>query len=155
MTDNYESKVQPASPEAVGQVERLLATTDAMVWAEEWCASATKIVAEGRSLIDPGWMVTWFANAIETARSAERDRIVEQIAGHPVTIDMSRILEASEPSIIDVTRELVERSARDGFKPKPKGRCPHCGSSDWTGKHFDTWQCGECRNWYTVEEMQS
>lgn len=46
---------------------KLLATTDASVWASEFCAMAAA------GTIDPtdfGLMVGWFANAIETGRAA-------------------------------------------------------------------------------------
>lgn len=56
----------------------LLATTDAMVWAKEFCRtfSGQKVVAEDEELppnshtkaLDPGAVVGWFANAIETAK---------------------------------------------------------------------------------------
>lgn len=48
--------------------DELLSTTDAMVWAREWVRIATRLQAEGQSLLDEGWMVGWFANAMETAR---------------------------------------------------------------------------------------
>ncbi len=48
----------------------LHATTDAQVWAKAWCETATIAVGEGRSLIDEGWMIGWFANAIEAGRTA-------------------------------------------------------------------------------------
>lgn len=50
----------------------VLQTTDAAVWAEEWCRIARDIEAsdDGRQVIDEGWMIGWFANAIETGRSA-------------------------------------------------------------------------------------
>lgn len=47
----------------------LYATTDAMVWAEEFC----RIVREnGIDCTDEGFMVGWFANAIEIGRDASR-----------------------------------------------------------------------------------
>lgn len=51
------------------RVQRLYATTDAQVWAREWCAVACQIEAadDGRTVIDEGWMISWFANAIQTA----------------------------------------------------------------------------------------
>jgi len=52
---------------------RLHSTTDAQVWAEEWCKVAREIAdaAEpGRQVIDEGWMIGWFANAIEIGRAA-------------------------------------------------------------------------------------
>jgi hypothetical protein len=46
--------------------QKLHATTDARVWAQEWCRIAREIVAadDERELIDEGWMIGWFANAI-------------------------------------------------------------------------------------------
>lgn len=56
-------------------VKRLHSTTDAYVWAEEWCKVARRLQAEGEDLVDEGWMIGWFANAIETAKvlSAKTD----------------------------------------------------------------------------------
>lgn len=45
--------------------ELLYATTDAAVWAAEFMA----VLAEGVE-IDEGLMIGWFANAIETGRTA-------------------------------------------------------------------------------------
>lgn len=45
---------------------RLYASTDAMVWAEEF----QKVVDSGVT-IDEGLMVGWFANAIETAKATQ------------------------------------------------------------------------------------
>ena len=48
--------------------------TDPMRWAEEWCRVAREIEAadDGRTVIDEGWMVSWFANAIQAAFDARR-----------------------------------------------------------------------------------
>lgn len=53
-------------------VVKLAATTDARVWAEEWCRVARELAAKGvgEDLIDEGWMIGWFANAIEVGRAA-------------------------------------------------------------------------------------
>lgn len=51
-------------------VRHLYETTDAQVWAQEWCRIAREIEERGDSLIDEGWMIGWMANAIETGRSA-------------------------------------------------------------------------------------
>lgn len=68
--------------------QRLYATTDAMVWAEEWCKVARRIAAEGGEIIDEGWMVGWFANAFGTAdmhskaaRLAEALRLTQEYVG--------------------------------------------------------------------------
>jgi hypothetical protein len=65
----------------------LLATTDAMVWAEEFCRIFDgHVVVGSRTLqeiehkdwtkLDEGTMVAWFANAIETGRSAGQGQVV-------------------------------------------------------------------------------
>lgn len=54
------------------RLERLYETTDAQVWAREWCAVARELEARGESVIDEGWMIGWFANAIENAKDHER-----------------------------------------------------------------------------------
>ena len=45
--------------------------TDAMLWAESFCATFKKIGANPDS-IEPGWMVGWFASAIETTKDSQR-----------------------------------------------------------------------------------
>ena len=46
--------------------KKLHATVDAKVWAQEWCRIAREIEAsdDDREIIDEGWMIGWFANAI-------------------------------------------------------------------------------------------
>jgi MarR-like DNA-binding transcriptional regulator SgrR of sgrS sRNA len=51
-------------------------TDDAMVWAKEWCRIAREIEARGESLVDEGWMVGWFANAMEIAVAHNARRIL-------------------------------------------------------------------------------
>jgi hypothetical protein len=53
-------------------MRNLLNTTDARVWAQEWCRIAREIEAadDERRVIDEGWMIGWFANAIEVGRDA-------------------------------------------------------------------------------------
>lgn len=59
----------------------LLSTTDAQVWAREWCRIAREIEVadDGRVVIDEGWMISWFANALEVGRSAGR----KELCPHP------------------------------------------------------------------------
>lgn len=57
---------------------RLHETDDAQVWAREWCSIARQIVDSGGQLIDEGWMIGWFANAIEVAKRIDRDRHPER-----------------------------------------------------------------------------
>lgn len=71
MTDFDEVVLDPAEME-LARTRRLYASTDAQVWAAEWCNIAREISGadDGRQVIDEGWMVGWFANAMETARAA-------------------------------------------------------------------------------------
>jgi hypothetical protein len=50
-----------------------------MVWATEWCIVARKLEYLGKPLIDEGWMVGWFANAIEIGREAGYRKAMESI----------------------------------------------------------------------------
>ena len=43
---------------------KLIGNTDASVWADEWCDIATELRDGGTEIIDWGWMIGWFANAI-------------------------------------------------------------------------------------------
>jgi len=70
--------------------DRLYSTDDAAVWAEEWCKMARQIMADRgvtqenlnatmptpvaeafAAILDEGWMIGWFANAIETAKALQ------------------------------------------------------------------------------------
>jgi hypothetical protein len=56
--------------------QRLYATTDAQVWAQEWCRIAREIQVSGGEVIDEGWMIGWFANAMGTAQNHLRRQTV-------------------------------------------------------------------------------
>jgi len=44
---------------------KLIGQVDASLWAEAWCLTAREILEDGISdLVDEGWMIGWFANAI-------------------------------------------------------------------------------------------
>ncbi len=68
---------------------RLHETDDARVWAREWCRIARDLIGyKGGSeidealiedkLLDEGWMIGWFANAIETGKRIDRERHPER-----------------------------------------------------------------------------
>jgi hypothetical protein len=44
----------------------LINTFDGRVWAQEWCRIANEIeeAKDGRVVIDEGWMIGWFCNAM-------------------------------------------------------------------------------------------
>lgn len=55
-------------------VKKLYSTTNAMVWAEEF----NKVQKELYWFeVDEGWLLGWFANAIEKWRSAEQSYIIK------------------------------------------------------------------------------
>lgn len=87
------------SSSSQSRTERLYSTDDALIWAEEWCEVAKELIESSRTipkpfaldkLIDVGWMIGWFANAMATAAQKERRRIAESIVGYPIKIDTSR-----------------------------------------------------------------
>ena len=53
-------------------------TTDARIWAEEFCRIFNDLLVwgdgpdDGRPIVNEGTMISWFANAIETGRNAGR-----------------------------------------------------------------------------------
>jgi len=58
-----------------GQVQRLHSTTDAQVWAQEFMHNikAHKDWSpEFEKVVDEGFMISWFANAIETGKTHAR-----------------------------------------------------------------------------------
>lgn len=57
--------------------EHLQETDDAAVWARAWCSTASYLQTQGVRLVDEGWMVGWFANAIETAKRIEVERLAD------------------------------------------------------------------------------
>jgi hypothetical protein len=71
----------------------LLATTDAMVWAEEFCRIFAGYTVwehdEGHDGIDAGLMVAWFASAIETGRNFGRKETCSHEDTFSITDDMS------------------------------------------------------------------
>jgi hypothetical protein len=56
----------------------LLATDDAMVWAEEFCRIFDGFMVSqdphGQQVVDPGLMVGWFANAMQTGINQDHQR---------------------------------------------------------------------------------
>ena len=68
-------------------VSTLNDTTDAMVWAEEFCRIFNgKFVNQD---VGQDVMVTWFANAIETGRNAGRKETCPHTDVFDITEDMS------------------------------------------------------------------
>lgn len=51
---------------------KLYATTDAQVWAKEFIKVHSR---NGGTIIDEGFLIGWFANAIETAKTHERNQV--------------------------------------------------------------------------------
>lgn len=66
-------------------VKKLLATTDASVWTDEFMTE----FGDRKDDIDWGLMVGWFANAIETGRNARPRPSPEVIAGMISTLEFT------------------------------------------------------------------
>lgn len=78
---------------------KLHATTDASVWATEWCRVAGANF--GEHAIDEGWMIGWFANAIECGRNAG---LKVGLIGRLETI---QILQAQMMELTEMLRRVV------------------------------------------------
>ena len=72
----------------------LLASTDAMVWAQEFCRIFTGYTVResappsDQAVIDIGGMVAWFASALETGRDAGRREVCSHPYFHEVSEEM-------------------------------------------------------------------
>jgi len=125
-------------------VHTLLATTDAMVWAEEFCRIFDgHVVVGSRTLqeiehknwtkLDEGTMLTWFANAIETGRSAGQGQVVVAQTNDDHTIslvtelDMDRDVRISPQLLVQMIEQhnqsikaedppTLEESFQEGFQ---------------------------------------
>jgi len=81
--------------QAPKQAHGLLATTDAAIWAEEFCRIfAGKIVSldpmnpDPHGPVDFSLMVGWFANAIETGRAAGRQELCPHEDTYAISDDL-------------------------------------------------------------------
>jgi hypothetical protein len=54
----------PSAPSPDAATVNLHDSPAADVWAKEWCRIAKELRGQGRELIDEGWMIGWFANAM-------------------------------------------------------------------------------------------
>lgn len=59
--------------ERLDQYNKLMLNGDAMFWAKAFVKTYREIAAYPDPLIEPGWMVTWFANAMEANRRVAFD----------------------------------------------------------------------------------
>ena len=71
----------------------LMGTTDAMVWAEEFCrifdgSTVMREGPDGRRIVNEGTMVAWLANAIEVGRNAGRKETCPHERWHEVSEEM-------------------------------------------------------------------
>lgn len=92
----------------------LLSTTDASVWTQEFCR-----IFQGRSIggpvvtgdVDEGTMMTWFANAIETGRSAGRKELCPHANVSELADDLSTCLDCGTL----FTPVTLEEKFKEGF----------------------------------------
>lgn len=68
--------------ESMAAMIQRLETTDAKVWAEEFVRIVTDPGNPGADPTDAGFMVGWFANAIERGRTAGYHQAMSEAAAH-------------------------------------------------------------------------
>lgn len=111
--------------------DRLYATTDARAWAEEWCKAARGIEElDSGKVIDLGWMIGWFANAIENAKdhvrrehsgssliATERRRQLDVEGYLPEHDQGHQPGELTDAAVAYIWNDEPTWPWRDGFKP--------------------------------------
>jgi hypothetical protein len=117
--------------------KRLYATTDASAWAEEFA----KVVPE----VDQGTMVTWFANAIETAKTHERKAVAEETQKERIPYDLQLLLRAVMGELGVPTPDYPANvaNAYNLLAERTYGRCTAAYPCVMANQyHLDIW--GEC-----------
>ena len=120
-------------PEQVRRREHtLLGTTDAMIWAEEFCRifDSKVIMPQGLAqvrgvtdAVDEGTMVGWFANAIEVGRSAGQGQVVTAQTNDDGTIslihelDMARDVRISPQLLMQMIDQYNENVRSQDEEP--------------------------------------
>lgn len=79
--DDHGGSNPPPVPKDADMVKRLHATTDASVWAADF---NTVFKALHGFKLDEGWLIGWFANAIETGRDAGKASLSANATSIPV-----------------------------------------------------------------------
>ena len=88
---------------------QLLATTDAAVWAEQFCLIAKDLGLED---IDEGWMIGWFANAMAAQEMAMRSQTLPadfRFPESPQDTDSTETVEGNQK----MSAEQLEEFARE------------------------------------------
>lgn len=89
----------------------LHSTTDAQVWAREF----QSVVKDNLDLAtDEGFLIGWFANAIETGRTSQAARLSERIGEHvPVEIRMEDLSLENQEMLRRALREANDGKYRN------------------------------------------
>jgi hypothetical protein len=92
----------------------LLGTTDASLWAEEFCRIFQGKIIGGpiaKGDVDEGTMLSWFANAIETGRDAGANWALD---AEPEEVEEAEEIE-EEDSDDDEIEPTLEEKFKEGF----------------------------------------
>jgi hypothetical protein len=116
--DNAEKLFAAARPAEKGavdppvNVEALVADTDAAKWAGEFCRVAKQI--DG-TVLDEGWVIGWFANAIETGRGHGRESasyLIQDKNRHAIEA-LRPFAALGSPAVVARMEQLAEIFAAD------------------------------------------
>lgn len=125
--------------------DRLYATDDAMVWAEEFCRTFAGRMIEPNmemdSIVGEGTMVGWFANAIETAKRLERERIIGS--------DHLHIIELRDDGWL-IQHPMTERLKGELFQCTASWEW---GDAPLLGRFYLEWD-DEAQNWALGERVE-
>lgn len=135
-----------------GVVARLIDSTDAQLWAAEWCRIAREIEAAGddREVIDEGWMIGWFANALETGRRSADPRTVTVLAidhGHGTNVTVHKDHDAARAELARFVHSWwAEWIGRTGSSDVPLSGEPPENDDEAVEAYFDA-ACGYESYW--------
>lgn len=101
--------------------DRLINTTDAMVWADEFVRIFSgQVISDENEAVNVGLMVAWFANAIETGRNFGRKETCPHDECFPISDDTlccrdCGSLLQGEKITLTVDLEAEQESFMEGF----------------------------------------
>lgn len=145
---------------------------DASKWAASFCAIARAL---GHNL-DEGWMIGWFANAIETAHdkrssfardrlAAERaecmrviERLIHYAHGKPATtFHWRKDLDAAN-ALLSKLRSAPGEGATTTLEGEMRKKCPSCGLNWWLNPPAKVYgseqvRCVECKGVFPAEHV--
>lgn len=109
--------VVPVIPKGFPDHDVLHTTMDARVWAQQFKATAERLAAQGSDILDDGWLISWFANAImrgyDTGRLHEQARRWLGTDEQQTPLTLEQLKSAALMAALERTHGNVAKTARE------------------------------------------